>query len=446
MKDALVNLLSLQQEMREIKKIDELAFFISHQTKLIMPYQRAIVWRCWQNKQISILSISGVARLNKNSPYHLSASRFVEKLVTHYGENKTPQVISFEDAVEPLAESWIEPLEQSAAVCFFRNSNKEIIGGVVLMDTTIPEEYAFKQFDWIAHSYNQVWSHLSKPRNFFGQIRYYFRSKKKRIFWLLILAAFLAMFIRVPQSVLAPANIVAKDPTIMTVPMDGVIDNVFVKPEQYVRKGEVLFDMDKRDLYNAHELAEKELNTATAKYKTAIQSSYQDVDKRSEIQVLQSVMKEKQLEVDYTTKLIKESDIASPINGIVIVDNPNQWLGKPVVTGENVMQVATPDQVEIEIWLPVADAINFKKGDKVKLFLNADPLNPVYATVNYAAFEATITPSQILAYQVIAELDNHQKPPKIGSQGTAKLMGEKVSLFYYLFRKPITTLRQFFGW
>jgi multidrug resistance efflux pump len=260
------------------------------------------------------------------------------------------------------------------------------------------------------------------------------------------LAAFLAMFIRVPQSVLAPANVIAKNQKIMTVPMDGVIDKVFVKPEQYVRQGEVLFDMDKRDLYNAHELAKKELDTATAKYKTAIQSSYHDVDKRAEIKVLQAVMKEKQLEVDYTRKLINESDIASPINGIVIVDNPSQWLGKPVVTGENVMQVATPGQVELEIWLPVADAINFKKGDKVKLFLNADPLNPVYATINYAAFEATITPAQILAYQLIAGLDNNENIPKIGSQGTAKLMGEKVSLFYYLFRKPITTLRQFFGW
>lgn len=446
MKDVLANLLSLQQEMREIKKLNELAFFIAHQTKLIINYQRAIVWSCWQDKHINILSISGIARLTTTSPYHLSSIRFIEKIIHHYGQNHTVEVIEFDNAVEPVVKVWLEPLSKYASVYFFRNLNKEIIGGVVLLDSDFPEENEFKQFDWIAHSYSQAWAHLSRPRNLFSQMNYYFKSRKRRIFWLLILAAFLSMFIRIPQTVLAPATVIAKDPVIITVPMEGVIEHVFVKPEQYVQKDEILFNMDKRDLVNAHELAQKELATATAQYKTAIQSSYQDIEKRADIQVLQAVMQEKQLEVNYTAHLIKESEVRSPINGIAIIDTPSQWFGKPVVTGENVMQVAISNQVEIEIWLPVSDAINFKSGDKVKLFLNAEPLNPVYGSIDYSSFEATVTPSQVLAYQVIAHISADQNLPKIGSQGTAKLMGEHVSLFYYLFRKPISTLRQFFGW
>ncbi|WP_192482929.1 MULTISPECIES: efflux RND transporter periplasmic adaptor subunit [Cysteiniphilum] len=446
MKDTLANLLSLQQELREINKLNELAFFIAHQSKVVIDYQRAIVWSSWQNKHIQIKSISGITRLNKTSPYQLSATEFIDKLITYYAQNKEVQTIDSETAVEAVNKIWLEPLSKYVTFYFFRNSHKEVIGGILLLNNELPEENEFKQFDWIAHSYKQAWLHLSKPRNIFGQFTYYFKSRKRRIIWLIIVAAFLAMFIRVPQSVLAPATIIAKDPMIITVPMEGVIETVFVKPEQYITQGETLFDMDKRDLLNAHELAQKELSTATAKYKTAVQSSYQDIEKRAEIQVLQALMQEKQLEVDYTAHLINESDVKSPINGIAIIDTPNQWFGKPVVTGENVMQVATPGQVEIEIWLPVADAINFNKGDKVKLFLNADPLNPVYGIIDYASFEATITPSQILAYQVIARINSNQDIPKIGSQGTAKLMGNNVSLFYYLFRKPITTLRQFFGW
>ncbi|MDA0911432.1 MAG: efflux RND transporter periplasmic adaptor subunit [Proteobacteria bacterium] len=446
MNDTLADLLSLQQEMREIKKLNELAFFISHQTKMVIDYQRAIVWSCWQTKGINVLAISGISRLNKTSPYQLSAMKFIQQLIVDYGEVNKVDTLLYTEVSSTLQKVWIEPLEQYATVYFFRNLKKEIVGGVVLMHAQYPEENEQARFDWIAHSYNQAWSHLSKPRHILSQIRYYFRSRKKLIFWLLMLAVFLAMFIRVPQSVLAPATIVAKDPMIITVPMEGVIDQVFVKPEQYVKKGDILFDMDKRDVANAHELAQKELATATAKYKTAIQSSYQEIEKRAEIQVLQAMMQEKQLEVDYTAHLLEVSEIKSPINGIAIIDNPNQWFGKPVVTGENVMQVARPHQIEIDIALPVADAIDFNPGDRVKLFLNADPLNPVYGTVSYASFEATITSSQILAYQVTADITSNDKTLRIGSQGTAKLMGEKVSLFYYLFRKPITTLRQFFGW
>ena len=50
MKDTLANLLSLQQELREINKLNELAFFIAHQSKVVIDYQRAIVWSSWQNK------------------------------------------------------------------------------------------------------------------------------------------------------------------------------------------------------------------------------------------------------------------------------------------------------------------------------------------------------------------------------------------------------------
>ena len=446
MKEALANLLSLQQELREINKVDELAFFISHQTKLITNYQRAIVWSSWENKSINIMSVSGITQLNKTSPYQISATRFIDKLITHYGQTHEIITIDNDGSIDSVAKAWIEPLQKYATICFFRNSNKEIIGGVILLSNESLGENEFKQFEWIAHSYNQAWSHVSKPHNFIGQIKYTFKSKKRRFFWVIILLVFFAMFIRVPQSVLAPATIIAKDPIIITVPMEGVVDTVFIKPEQYVRKGEILFDMDKRDLSNAHELARKELATATAKYRTAVQSSYQDIEKRAEIQVLQSLLQEKQLEVNYTEYLLVESEVKSPIDGIAIIDTPNQWFGRPVVTGENVMQVAIPRQVEMEIWLPVSDAINFTKGDEVKLFLNSDPLKPIYGTIDYSSFEATITPSQVLAYQVIARVSPDQDTPKIGSQGTAKLMGGKVSLFYYLFRKPITTLRQFFGW
>ncbi len=446
MKDVLANLLSLQQEMREIHTLNELAFFIAHQTKLVAEYQRAIVWNSWQNKNIKILSVSGITQLNGTSPYQISANQFISKIITHYDQSKDLLILNIDDVAEAVATRWLEPLAKYAHIYFFRNLNKDIIGGVILLNPDMLNENELKQFDWISLSYNQAWSHLSKPNGLLGRIKYYFKSKRRRLVWLFIVIILSAMFIRVPQSVLAPASIIAKDPAIITVPMEGVIENIAVMPEQYVRRGEILFDMDKRDLVNANELAQKELATATAKYKTAVQSSYQDIEKRAEIQVLQAQMQEKALEVNYTRHLIEESYVRSTIDGIAIIDTPNQWIGKPVVTGENVMQVAIPNQIEIEIWLPVSDAINFQKGDKVKLFLNADPLNPVYGIIEYSSFEATITPSQVLAYQVIAYLDSNQSLPKIGSQGTAKLMGENVSLFYYLFRKPITTLRQFFGW
>ena len=445
MKDILASLLALQQELREIDKLNSLAFFIAHQTKLVTHYQRAIVWSSYQKKNIVIRSISGIAQINKNSPYQLAANRFIYKLMTHDHQNAKVFITDRQDSSD-LSSYWLDDLDQYCVAKYFFNDQNEIIGGMILLCTQQPDESQVNQLNWIAEAYNQSWKHLTKPNHVVTQIAHYFKHRKRRLTWLIMLAIILAMFIRVPQSVLAPASIIAKDPSIITVPMEGVIEHIKVKPEQAVNKGTVLFSMDQRDLLNANELAKKELATIIAKYKTAVQSSFEDIEERAEIKVLQAQMKEKELEVNYTNHLLEESNVRAPISGIVVLDNPNRWIGKPVVTGENVMQVATSSNIEIEIWLSVGDAINFKKGDKVKLFLDADPLNPLVAYIDYSSFEASITPSQVLAYQMIASIEPNQITPRIGSQGTAKLIGSKVSLFYYLFRKPITSFRQFFGW
>ena len=52
-----------------------------------------------------------------------------------------------------------------------------------------------------------------------------------------------------------------------------------------------------------------------------------------------------------------------------------------------------------------------------------------------------------LSYRVYAKFDNAEQENnlRIGLQGTAKIYGERVSLFFYLFRKPISYVRQFLG-
>ena len=48
-------------------------------------------------------------------------------------------------------------------------------------------------------------------------------------------------------------------------------------------------------------------------------------------------------------------------------DDPNDWIGRPVTTGERLLEIADPNQAELEIWLPVADAITLKPGAEIGL-------------------------------------------------------------------------------
>jgi hypothetical protein len=50
-----------------------------------------------------------------------------------------------------------------------------------------------------------------------------------------------------------------------------------------------------------------------------------------------------------------------------------------------------------------------------------------------------------LGYRLKATLDDPAHMPRIGLRGTAKIYGEKVTLFYYLARRPLAAARQFLG-
>jgi hypothetical protein len=96
--------------------------------------------------------------------------------------------------------------------------------------------------------------------------------------------------------------------------------------------------------------------------------------------------------------------------------------------------------------LPVADAIAIQTPAEVDFFPDTDPLNIIQCTLVRAAYEPEKTPEDIIAYKLIAHLEPTSPIQRIGSRGTAKIYGERVSLFYYLFRRPITALRQWLGW
>jgi hypothetical protein len=131
--------------------------------------------------------------------------------------------------------------------------------------------------------------------------------------------------------------------------------------------------------------------------------------------------------------------------GLVLYTDKSDWIGKPVVVGQRIMELANPQRLEVRIDLPVEDAIVLKEDAPLSLFLNANPYGSVPATVSHASYHAEVLPNNMLAYRVTAQLEQGASELRIGWQGTAKIYGERVALFTYLFRRPISTIRPWIG-
>jgi hypothetical protein len=146
----------------------------------------------------------------------------------------------------------------------------------------------------------------------------------------------------------------------------------------------------------------------------------------------------------YAQELLARSEIRAERSGLLIYSAKSDWLGKPVAVGERLMEIGDPAKSEMKIELPIADAIALRAGGKVSLFLDGDPLRSIEGTIVRTSFRPTLTADQQLAFRSYAKFTDGQ-PRRIGVRGIARVDGETVSLWFYLFRRPIAAVRQRIG-
>ena len=266
--------------------------------------------------------------------------------------------------------------------------------------------------------------------------------KDKKIACLLTL---IFLLFPVRQSALAPAEIVAVKPVVVAAPMDGIVSAVHVVPNSPVKQGEMLFSLDDTALRSRKAVAEKGLAVAEADLQRASAKAFSDDPSKGEMVVLRGRVEERAAELGYLDEQLKRAVVTAPQAGVAVYGDPNEWLGKPVTTGERIMLVADPGNVEIKAYLPVSDAISLEPGSPVSMFLNASPLFSFDGVITSASYEAYPTNHGSLSYFVKASIKPGVELPRIGLQGSAKVYGSRVALVYYLFRRPLSAFRRFLG-
>jgi hypothetical protein len=140
--------------------------------------------------------------------------------------------------------------------------------------------------------------------------------------------------------------------------------------------------------------------------------------------------------------MFRQATIKAPNTGVTVFSDKQGLLGKPVAVGERIMQLADPGKIEVAIEVAVSDAIELKPDTRVKIFLDSEPLRAREARIVSADYLASVRPNNALAFRVIAKLDEPISLPRIGARGTAEIYGGKVRLALYLFRRPLSALRQ----
>jgi hypothetical protein len=444
----LSTLLQLGQEARSAKDIQSLAFLVVNESQRLVAYDQAILVM-----DSKVLAVSGLAQPDRHSDLFRALASAVKTLVAQDTANAqvVPDLGAFGQTEEhcQALRSWQSgELLWVPWMCAARQE-QQLTGGLLIQRSGDWAENEQALFVTLSEVYAHAYQGLSRASLWLGWRR---RLASR---WLGLTAAvlvFAVMFWPVPLTALAPAQVAARDPILVSAPYDGVLSKFAVPPNAPVKKGDLLFTMDDTDVRNSTVIATRAVAVAEADYQRALKqrlagAAGPDVNQvKAQVALLQEEVQRKRAELQYNQELMQRIQVRAPMDGIAIYSDPNDWVGKPLRIGERVMQVAATGNAELLLHLAVGDAITFAPGSRVVMFLNVSPLRPLEATVRYTSFEATPTPEGALAYTVRAALvDDVQALPRIGLKGTARIHGEQVSLFYYLFRKPISALRRTFG-
>ncbi|MEL6505869.1 MAG: HlyD family efflux transporter periplasmic adaptor subunit [Pseudomonadota bacterium] len=432
-------LLALEREARQAQTEAELGYLIVNGSRVGVQYRQAVLLMRSGPSGHKAVAVSSLSAIDRNATF----IRWVERLAKDKLNKETMgKVLSF-DAKAEAASSDLDassyPFGQIALLPL-QLRDGTVFAHLMLTRESQWDEKALVSAARLCETYSHAWEALTGPKRAKRKLR------SKTLLWTALGVGLVAAgFWPTKLSVLAPAEVSAANAYVVASPIDGTIEAVDVDPNTKVTAGQVLFSYNDTELRNQVELAGQAVGVAEARYQQSLRTSFADPKAKRELAISQSELRLKAGEYDYARELLAKTKVLAPRDGLIIFADKDTWTGRPVSTGERIMRIADPAQVELSINLPVADAIVLEEGAKVQLYLDSDPLKAIDATLESASFHATPDGENVLSYRVKARFDGEGNAPRIGLRGTAKVYGEDVTLAYFVFRKPLAVIRQWTG-
>ena len=431
-------LLQIEARALEAQTLPALRFTIVNETHALTPFRQAAMFELDGDKLV-LVAASGLVSVANESPFAVWLSRFAQR----FPRDGSIHRLDFADASPQDATGWGEWLPEHLALVPLRD-RKGAMQGMVLYAAETP--WTDEACDLLGRLHVTYGYCLAGMKQTAQDRWHWLRSMfKKRNRWLLAGALVLSLFVPVRLSVLAPAEVIALNAMAVAAPQDGVVGSFSVTPNARVKAGDLLFSLDDSSLLNRLAVARKALEIAQADAHVAQQRAFDDLKSKADVAVALGRVREKEAELASVETQAQRVEVRADKDGIAIFSDTNDWIGRPVMTGERVMQLAQPEDGGIQVWLAVSDAINLELDAPVRLFLHTEPLSPRTGRLIEASYQATLSPESVASYKLRARFEEGTELPRIGLRGTARISGDWVLLGYYLFRRPLAHLREWSG-
>lgn len=409
----------------QTKKPQALIFLILNDTVPIARYDQAMLWKIRKGKRATLLGVSGQVTFSKTSDQIIQKSEIIQSLT----EPEKPQIIRSPNIPETTSVLWLPIVAHE----------KPALGFWLERWNGVPwQQEEVEVLLFLMQSYGIAWERFAPHAEF--------KEFLKRFLVLSGVALVCALLlIKIPLRVVAPCEIVPKDPVVITAPLEGIIEKIVATPGQLVTKGMTLVEYDKRVPMQELRIEQKKVEISQSEVDRLTAEAEKDKKALAELGVEALKLRKEQLELGLAQYHASQLNIDAPIEGVAVIDNPETWHGKPVKIGEKILLIADPNQTKIRFWVPEGDNVVLDYKKPITVFLNKDPEKNREAKIIYISSYTHVTDRNVVSFVGEAEWTEPPTDIKLGLKGTAILYGENVTLFYWIIRKPLAYLRWTLG-
>ena len=223
-------------------------------------------------------------------------------------------------------------------------------------------------------------------------------------------------------------------------PFDGTILTGFVEPGDMVTKGQVLAEMDGREV-------RLELSAKVAERQQALLQREIELTDGNVPKTFLSELENERLSSEANVLQFRQEhlSIRSAIDGIVLSGSLERSEAASVGKGEVLFEIGPTDQMKVEIAIPADDISQVRPGNRVKIWIEGREEDPLVSEIASVHPRSEIRDAQnvFIAKIEFANEDNQFRP---GMKGTVRIDGERRSLGWSMFHKPINFVRSRLTW
>ncbi len=272
---------------------------------------------------------------------------------------------------------------------------------------------------------------------------YLFRTlRRKTVKVLLGCAAFLfaIMLVPWPYTVKSDCQLEPVERRFVAAPFDAVVDRSLVQIGEVVEANQLLARLDGRQLRIELSALQASLQSEQKKHDAALAG--RDIA-NSQIALLE--VKRLKSEIQLIEQKLKNLEIRSPIDGIIVSGDLEKVEGAPIEIGQNLFEIGPLDQMLVEVEIDESEIRYVKPGQQVHVLFDAFPFKKFTGEIIRIHPRAEIRDDKSV-FIANVEIANNDEMLRPGMKGRCRIQSNWQPLGWNLFHRSYESVRGWLVW